>query len=70
MEPLLTIAMFEWNGSSRNWIPYEDQAVAPSKDHSPDDLRQPTAVQIAGGHNQQLYVCPAAPEHPHLELMQ
>nr|WP_203723015.1 hypothetical protein [Streptomyces coelicoflavus] len=31
--------------------------------------RQPTAVQIGSGYAQQLYVCPAAPEHPHSELM-
>ncbi|MFF3411867.1 hypothetical protein ACFYW8_38070 [Streptomyces sp. NPDC002742] len=31
--------------------------------------RQPTAVQIGSGYDQQLYVCPAAPEHPHSELM-
>lgn len=32
--------------------------------------RQPTAVQIASGQRQQLYVCPTSPEHPHTELMQ
>ncbi|WEH41740.1 hypothetical protein [Streptomyces sp. AM 2-1-1] len=32
--------------------------------------RQPTAVRIGSGHTQQLYTCPAAPEHPHTELMQ
>lgn len=31
--------------------------------------RQPTAVQIGSGYDQQLYVCPASPEHPHSELM-
>ncbi|MFH8756829.1 hypothetical protein [Streptomyces atroolivaceus] len=31
--------------------------------------RKPTAVQIGSGYDQQLYVCPAAPEHPHSELM-
>ncbi|WP_328908786.1 hypothetical protein OG230_04325 [Streptomyces sp. NBC_00234] len=31
--------------------------------------RQPTAVQIGSGYDQQLYICPAAPEHPHSELM-
>ncbi|MGW0859003.1 non-ribosomal peptide synthetase [Streptomyces sp. NPDC002690] len=31
--------------------------------------RQPTAVEIASGYDQQLYVCPVSPEHPHSELM-
>lgn len=32
-------------------------------------LRQPTAVELVKGYDQQLYVCPAAPEHPHFELL-
>jgi hypothetical protein len=44
-----------------------DARVAPlGTDPAP---RQPTAVQIGSGYDQQLYVCPAAPEHPHFELM-
>ncbi len=70
MEPLLTISTFEWDGSSRSWIPYEDQPAASFTDHRYRDLLQPTGVQIGSGYKQQLYVCPAAPEHPHIELMQ
>ncbi|MDI3403273.1 hypothetical protein [Streptomyces cavernicola] len=60
MVPLLTIATFEWDDSTRSWIP-DEAAPAPTR---------PTAVQIGRGYKQQLYVCPAAPEHPHTELMQ
>lgn len=31
--------------------------------------RQPTAIELADGSDQQLYVCPADPEHPHAEMM-
>ncbi|MCA6092993.1 hypothetical protein LE181_12580 [Streptomyces sp. SCA3-4] len=70
MDALLTIATFEWDGGNRSWIPEEDRAAASSRDDRYRDLCQPTAVQIASGHKQQLYICPAAPEHPHMELMQ
>lgn len=70
MDPLLTIDTFEWDSSNRSWIPYEDQAAASSPDSRYRDLRQPTAVQIGSGYKQQIYICPAAPEHPHTELMQ
>lgn len=32
--------------------------------------REPTGVTIGRGYDQQLYVCPASPEHPHAEYMQ
>ncbi|MFE5868155.1 hypothetical protein ACFQ6V_05785 [Streptomyces roseifaciens] len=70
MDALLTIATFEWDSSNRSWIPYEDQAGASSDEYRYRDLEQPTAVQIGSGYKQQLYICPAAPEHPHIELMQ
>jgi hypothetical protein len=70
MDPLLTIATVEWDSSTRDWIPYEDQSAGSSRDHRYPSLRQPTAVQIGSGNKQQLYICPAAPEHPHTELMQ
>ncbi|MGW1467622.1 hypothetical protein ACWCPT_25135 [Streptomyces sp. NPDC002308] len=45
-----------------------DVRVAPlGTDPAP---RQPTAVEICSGYDLQLYVCRAAPEHPHSELMQ
>lgn len=109
MVPLLTIPTYEWDDSTRSWIPEEDrqerEPISPSSNHtSPEgqgviDIlrargfevhdrgrvsrdvrvaplatdpvpRQPTAIQIASGHKQQLYVCPTSPEHPHSELMQ
>jgi hypothetical protein len=69
MDPLLTIATFEWDAGTRGWIPNEAEAAAPSP-HSGFDPRMPTKVQIASGYQQQLYVCPADPRHPHTELMQ
>ncbi|GAA3250378.1 hypothetical protein [Streptomyces lavendulae] len=68
MEPLLTVATFEWDGSDRSWVPGGVRAAASASGR--DHLRQPTGVQTGGGHRQQIYVCPAAPEHPHTELMQ
>lgn len=109
MVPLLTIATYEWDASTRSWIPEEDrderEPISPSstpvrpegqavidilrargievhdRGRVPREARvaplgtapvprQPTAVQIASGHKQQLYVCPTSPEHPHTELMQ
>jgi hypothetical protein len=69
MEVLLTIATFEeGDDEGRSWSPSEDPAAEPSgSEHF--DPNQPTAVQIGSGYRQQLYVCPAAPEHPHIELM-
>ncbi|MEI5102807.1 hypothetical protein RB200_35135 [Streptomyces sp. PmtG] len=71
MAPLLTIPTFEWDNSNSSWIPHEMRAaaavLASAGDPRPD---QPTAVQIGSGHQQQLYVCPMSPEHPHTELMQ
>lgn len=50
--------------------PYEDQAPAFPTDSRYRDLLQPTAVRIGSGYKQRLYICPVAPEHPHIELMQ
>ncbi|MFC8981774.1 hypothetical protein ACFU3J_08730 [Streptomyces sp. NPDC057411] len=67
MDALLTIATFEDNDDS-SWMAYEaaDTPVTEAAHHDPG---QPTAVQIGSGYDQQLYVCPVSPEHPHLELM-
>ncbi|MGW4687055.1 hypothetical protein ACWEPM_19440 [Streptomyces sp. NPDC004244] len=70
MDPLLSIDTFEWNRSNCSWIPYEDQAAASPADPRYRDTLQPTGIQIGSGYKQQIYVCPAAPEHPHIELMQ
>ncbi|MCX5388822.1 hypothetical protein [Streptomyces sp. NBC_00094] len=67
MDALLTIATFEGDDSS--WLPHEEPADEPPTGFDQFDPRQPTAVQIGSGYDQQLYVCPTAPEHPHAELM-
>ncbi|WNF25331.1 hypothetical protein RI138_00125 [Streptomyces sp. C11-1] len=66
MDALLTIASFERNGEDCPWFARrepDDQLPAGF------DPMTPTAVQIGSGYDQQLYVCRAAPEHPHIELM-
>ncbi|MFE6782782.1 hypothetical protein ACFVFF_11020 [Streptomyces sp. NPDC057680] len=70
MEPLLSIDTFEWDNATRSWIPDEDRAAESSDDARHRDMWRPTGVQIGSGYRQQLYVCPEAPEHPHIELMQ
>ncbi|MFD7458749.1 MULTISPECIES: hypothetical protein [unclassified Streptomyces] len=64
--PLLTIASSEWDSGSVTWIP-EEERKAPFT----DPWRQPdghfTEIDIAGGNNLQLHVCPADPSHPHIE---
>ena len=68
--PLLTIATNEWDSSNHSWIPHEvQQSTAPTRGGEPRP-NQPAAIQIGRGYRQQLYVCPASPEHPHTELMQ
>jgi hypothetical protein len=68
MEPLLTIASTEWNAGNHSWIPYEDQVTA---SHTVQrDPSRPTMLSVGGSYNQQIYTCPAAPEHPHTALLQ
>ncbi|MFF0747323.1 hypothetical protein ACFYVL_43790 [Streptomyces sp. NPDC004111] len=70
MNPLLTIATSEWDSSNHSWIPYEQQqSTAPTRAGSPRQSA-PIAILIGRGYQQQLYVCPVSPEHPHSELMQ
>ncbi|MFJ6930481.1 hypothetical protein ACIQUP_24605 [Streptomyces nigra] len=63
MNALLTIATFEGNGDS-SWQPQES-----SGDCGAYDPRQPTQVQTGSGYDQQPYICPVSPHHPHLKLM-
>ncbi|WP_433696868.1 hypothetical protein [Nocardiopsis sp. CA-288880] len=70
MDPLLTVATFEWDSRDQTWVPHEDLTAVSSQRPGCPDPRMPTAVQIASGYRQQLYICPADPEHPHTELMQ
>ncbi|MET9701294.1 hypothetical protein ABZY31_30895, partial [Streptomyces sp. NPDC006529] len=69
MNPLLTIASSEWGSNTRGWIPYEDQS---SSESTPGNYRpwNPTLLDLAGGYDLQLHVCPASPDHPHLGLIQ
>lgn len=70
MEVLLTIATFEeGDDEAGSWSPYEEPAAEPSPGTAHFDANQPTSVQIGSGYRQQLFVCRAAPEHPHIELM-
>ncbi|WP_432129518.1 hypothetical protein [Streptomyces sp. bgisy082] len=69
MEPLLSVDSREWDSSTISWIPDEEQADASLNPCDPD-LANPTTIQIADNHKLQIYFCPAAPEHPHMELMQ
>jgi hypothetical protein len=70
MEVLLTVATFEeGDDEGRAWFPSEAPAAEPSsRSEHFIDPNQPTAVQIGRSYRQQLYVCPAASEHPHIEL--
>jgi hypothetical protein len=67
--PLLTLASSEWDGGSGTWIAEEDP-----RDTSPPPLGardgRYTLIDIVGGHDLQLHVCPADPSHPHIELVQ
>ncbi|MFI7617853.1 hypothetical protein ACIBP6_42205 [Nonomuraea terrae] len=69
MEPLLTIASTEWDDSTRSGVPYEDQAHATPSITNPHPAN-PAMVEVAGGYDLQLHACPAAPDHPHADLIQ
>ncbi|GGV72987.1 hypothetical protein GCM10010277_86510 [Streptomyces longisporoflavus] len=80
MDALLTIATFEYSSGS-SWRPDEageDRELISGHIPAPTRIgfpatnpapRQPTAVQIGSGYDQQLYLCPTDPQHPHFELM-
>ncbi len=71
MGPLLTIASTEWDGTTRGWIPHEDQAHADTARYAgAPHPAHPAMVQIADDNRLQLYACPASPDHPHTELIQ
>ncbi|MFE2146324.1 hypothetical protein ACFXA3_32125 [Streptomyces sp. NPDC059456] len=69
-DPLLTIATTEWNGGSgESWSPEEEPAnPTPLIPGTPP--ANFTMIDIAGGYDLQLHVCPASPNHPHIELIQ
>ncbi|MFB7648064.1 hypothetical protein ACFC0S_14935 [Streptomyces sp. NPDC056084] len=66
--PLLTIATTEWDDSD-SWEPEEDRAnpVPLLPGIPPANF---TRIDIARGYDLQLHVCPASPDHPHIELVQ
>ncbi|MEU1983637.1 hypothetical protein [Nocardia sp. NPDC019395] len=64
MDPLLTIASEEWDGTDYSWIPYEDQNAA---DGYPDPS-EPTGLMLGDLGKQQLFICSADPAHGHIDL--
>ncbi|MFK8908053.1 hypothetical protein [Streptomyces sp. YS-3] len=66
--PLLTIATVEWDGG-KSWEPEEDRAnpIPLPPGNPPANF---TMIVIASGYDLQLHVCPASPDHPHIELIQ
>lgn len=66
--PFLTIPSDEWDGGSGRWIPLEDR-IPPTRVglRSPSN---PPMVEIGRGYAMQIYTCPTAFDHPHLEVMQ
>ncbi|MGW1269971.1 hypothetical protein [Streptomyces sp. NPDC002491] len=68
MDPLLTIASAEWNTGDPDWTPIEDRALSSSTTEPAP--WNPTMLDLARGYDLQLHVCPASPDHPHIELVQ
>ncbi|WP_326737871.1 hypothetical protein [Streptomyces sp. NBC_01022] len=66
--PLLTIASWEWDGGSETWIAEEDHAN-PGPPPLGAQYANFTLIDIIGGYDLQLHVCPDSPDHPHIELM-
>ncbi|OKK06204.1 hypothetical protein AMK26_09095 [Streptomyces sp. CB03234] len=67
--PLLTIASSEWDGISKSWIA-EEEPTNPAPPPLGARDGNFTLIDIVGGYNLQLHVCPADPSHPHIELVQ
>ncbi|MBO0853639.1 MAG: hypothetical protein J2P18_07715 [Nocardia sp.] len=62
-EPLLTLATYEWG--DEHWVPVEDRDGSPY-----NAARNPVGIRIGRGHNMIINICPASPDHPHVQLMQ
>ncbi|MFD7973441.1 hypothetical protein [Streptomyces clavifer] len=69
MVPLLTIASSESGSSSDSWTPEEEQRD-PTSLLMGSPLGNFTLLDIAGGYDLQLHVCPVSPDHPHTDLIQ
>lgn len=67
--PLLTIASSELDGGSGTWIPDEEQMPQSQRPLGEPDGNF-TKIDITGGNNLQLHVCPTSPAHPHIALLQ
>lgn len=67
--PLLTIASTEWDAGSATWIAEEDRPTPGTPTLGARDGNF-TLIDITGGNNLQLHVCPTSPHHPHFELLQ
>ncbi|WP_327350122.1 hypothetical protein OG772_36200 [Streptomyces sp. NBC_01321] len=67
--PLLTIASSEWDAASVTWIP-EEERTAPAPPPLGAQDGNFTLIDIVGGYDLQLHVCPVSPDHPHIELIQ
>ncbi|MFC9428296.1 hypothetical protein [Streptomyces sp. NPDC056987] len=67
--PLLTIASSEWDSGSKTWIT-EEERINPTPRLLGTRAGHFTHLDIAGGYDLQLHVCPASPDHPHIELIQ
>ncbi|WP_424217361.1 hypothetical protein ACN20G_35365 (plasmid) [Streptomyces sp. BI20] len=67
--PLLTIASSEWDRGSKTWIAEERSmaTMSPSLGNRGGNF---TLLDITGGNNLQLHVCPHNPAHPHITLLQ
>ncbi|OKI75015.1 hypothetical protein [Streptomyces sp. CB02414] len=67
--PLLTIASSEWDAGSGTWVA-EEEPTSPAPPPLGARDGNFTLIDIGGGYNLQLHVCPASPDHPHIELVQ
>ncbi|GGT11640.1 hypothetical protein [Streptomyces chromofuscus] len=67
--PLLTIASSEWDSVGVTWIA-EEEGTAPAPPPLGARDGNFTLIDIVGGYDLQLHVCPADPSHPHIELVQ
>lgn len=64
LEPLLTIASWEWDCFGYDWIPIEDQQALGDAVYQARNTEH-LGIMIGDADKLQLYVCPADPRHPH-----
>ncbi len=69
-EPLLTIDSTEWYSNIHHWIPYEDQAADLAWGPVQGGPSSPTRICVSDANAEIIRVCPASPEHPHIQMMQ